>query len=249
MLEEDKKPAAPLGSVDAGAAINKPMVMDRNDKNEDHFNGDFSLEESPCYEILNTHKLLTTEYRVSSVDELALSEPNSSRAKNSILESLLCLTCTRCFYNGFEVPNGTIKKVYDGRGNYYFCGPGVHLMLDLYTTVTEGVVPIADTWIVHGDRTIVTVNQGFIGYCMERGQPVLLPPGLHQWKNPVLKFERLIDLNQPVIELGPWTLLTIDQGYMAVTQDNGQQVILDGGSVYLLTRKFIFILPSGWTIH
>jgi hypothetical protein len=37
--------------------------------------------------------------------------------------------------------------------------------------------------------------------------------------------------------LGPWTLLTIDQGYMAVTQDNGEQVILDGGSVYLLTHR------------
>jgi regulator of protease activity HflC (stomatin/prohibitin superfamily) len=47
----------------------------------------------------------------------------------------------------------------------------------------------------------------------------------------------LIDLNEPVIRLGPWTLLTIDQGYMAVTQDNGRQVILDGGAVYLLTHR------------
>lgn len=91
--------------------------------------------------------------------------------------------------------------------------------------------------IVNGDRTIVTVDQGFIGYCMERGQPVMLPPGMHQWRSATLQFLRLIDLNQPVIELGPWTLLTIDQGYMAVTQDNGEQVILDGGSVYLLTHR------------
>ena len=66
---------------------------------------------------------------------------------------------------------------------------------------------------------------------------MLLPPGMHQWKSATLKFERLIDLNEPVIELGPWTLLTIDQGYMAVTQDNGKQVILDGGHVYLLTHR------------
>jgi len=83
----------------------------------------------------------------------------------------------------------------------------------------------------------VTVDQGSIGYCTERGQPVLLPPGMHQWKSSTLKFERLIDLNQPVIQVGPWTLLTIDQGYMAVTQDNGKQVILPGGSVYLLTHR------------
>jgi regulator of protease activity HflC (stomatin/prohibitin superfamily) len=53
----------------------------------------------------------------------------------------------------------------------------------------------------------------------------------------VLQFNRLIDLNDSVIPLGPWTLLTIDQGYMAVTQDNGKQMILDGGSVYLLTHR------------
>ena len=58
-----------------------------------------------------------------------------------------------------------------------------------------------------------------------------------RWRSQTLKFHSLIDLNEPVIRLGPWTLLTIDQGYMAVTQDNGRQVILDGGSVYLLTHR------------
>ena len=91
--------------------------------------------------------------------------------------------------------------------------------------------------IVNGDRSIVTVPQGCVGYCTDRGQPVLLPPGMHQWQSPTLKFQTLIDLNKPVIPLGPWTLLTIDQGYMAVTQDNGRQIILNGGSVYLLTHR------------
>jgi len=80
---------------------------------------------------------------------------------------------------------------------------------------------ITNPLILNGDQTIVTVDQGCIGYCTKRGQPVILPPGMHQWKSATLRFERLIDLNQPVIEIRPWTLLTIDQGYMAVTQDNG----------------------------
>ena len=62
--------------------------------------------------------------------------------------------------------------------------------------------------------------------------------GMHQWQSSTLKFVEMIDLNQPVIKLGPWTLLTIDQGYTAVTQDNGKQIMLEGGSVYLLTRKY-----------
>ena len=61
---------------------------------------------------------------------------------------------------------------------------------------------------------------------------------MHQWQSSTLKFVEMIDLNQPVIKLGPWTLLTLDQGYTAVTQDNGKQIMLEGGSVYLLTRTY-----------
>lgn len=215
------------------------MVMDRNEKNDVHFRGDFSMEDSPSYEILQSHNLLTKNYRVSTEADLVLVTPNSTRATNTMMGMLLC-PCS-CFFQGFEVPSGCIKKGYDGRGEYFFFGPGVHQLNDPYFTVDKDVLPIMLPSIVHGDRTIVTIMQGFIGYCTERGQPVLLPPGMHQWKSSTLKFERLIDLNQPVIELGPWTLLTIDQGYMAVTQDNGKQVILDGGSVYMLTRKLLSV--------
>lgn len=213
----------------------KSMVMNRNDKNDDHFIGDFTMEDSPSYESLNSHHLLEKKYRISNEADLMLVPPNSTRIKNSILACLLCPLC--CVYTGFQVPNGTIKLGYDGKGEYFFFGPGVHQVLDPYISVVNDVVPVTTPAIVHGDRTIVTVDQGFIGYCTERGQPVMLPPGMHQWKSATLKFQRLIDLNQAVIELGPWTLLTIDQGYMAVTQDNGQQVILDGGAVYLLTHR------------
>ena len=218
--------------------------MDREDnivgsqnRNDDHFRGDFSMEDSPSYEILQSHNMLTRKFRVPSEDALSLISANSSRCCNTILH-LSCLPFCMCtVFKGFEVPSGSIKRGYDGRGGYEFFGPGVHKIIDPYYRVISGDIPLTQKVITHGDRTIVTVDQGFIGYCMERGQPVLLPPGMHQWKSGTLVFERLIDLNQPVIELGPWTLLTIDQGYMAVTQDNGKQIILDGGSVYLLTRE------------
>ena len=37
---------------------------------------------------------------------------------------------------------------------------------------------------------------------------MLLPPGIHQWQSDTLKYERSIDLNNAVIPLGPYTLLT-----------------------------------------
>jgi regulator of protease activity HflC (stomatin/prohibitin superfamily) len=50
-------------------------------------------------------------------------------------------------------------------------------------------------------------------------------------------FEKSFDLNNNVIHLGPNTLLTVDAGYSAVTEDNGMQKILKGGATYLLTHR------------
>merc|ERR1719473_1978146 len=91
--------------------------------------------------------------------------------------------------------------------------------------------------IIHGDRTIVVVEQGFIGFALDKGQPVLLPPGLHQWKSATMEFIRCYDLNNNVIRMGPLTLVTVDEGYAAVTEDNGMQKILEGGDTYLLTHR------------
>merc|ERR1712216_740643 len=81
------------------------------------------------------------------------------------------------------------------------------------------------------------VPQGFIGLCEDRGQPVLLPPGMHQWKSDTLKFLKKVDLAKHVIDLGPLTLVTVDEGYSAVSQDNGRQVILEGGKTHMLTHR------------
>merc|ERR1712224_659682 len=78
---------------------------------------------------------------------------------------------------------------------------------------------------------------GFVGFATDRGEPILLAPGLHQWDSPTVNFERLVDLLTAVIPLGPYTLVTVDEGYAAVTQDNGTQKILEGGRAYMLTHR------------
>lgn len=52
-----------------------------------------------------------------------------------------------------------------------------------------------------------------------------------------MEFQELVDLTSSVIRLGPYTCLTVDEGYSAVTQNNGKQVILPGGGVHLLTHR------------
>jgi regulator of protease activity HflC (stomatin/prohibitin superfamily) len=45
------------------------------------------------------------------------------------------------------------------------------------------------------------------------------------------------DLNNNVISMPPLTLVTVDEGYSAVTEDNGKQRILPGGNTYLLDHR------------
>ena len=91
--------------------------------------------------------------------------------------------------------------------------------------------------IVHGDRTIVTVNQGKLGFCLDKGQPILLPPGLHCWKSNTLKYIKTYSLENHCIDVGPLTILTVDEGYAAITQNNGKQEILAGGQTHLLPHQ------------
>ena len=47
-----------------------------------------------------------------------------------------------------------------------------------------------DLRTLYGNCTIVVVPQGFVGLATDMGQPVLLPPGMHQWKSDTMKFEK-----------------------------------------------------------
>ena len=125
----------------------------------------------------------------------------------------------------------------DGNGKYLIFGPGAHRIRSPFYNIGDHDVSIMTPVIMHGTWTIVTVRrkkfnnfltcklivlksiscylkvpQGQIGLAIDRGQPVLLPPGLHQWDSQTLKYEKGIDLCQHVIELGPYTLLTVDEG-------------------------------------
>merc|ERR1719272_1613034 len=72
---------------------------------------------------------------------------------------------------------------------------------------------------------------------MDNGQPVLFPPGMHVWSSETLQYVGQISLDKHNIAIGPYTLLTVDEGYAAVTQNNGKQQILAGGATHLLSHK------------
>lgn len=155
------------------------------------------------------------------------------------------------------MPPGGICCFVDGDNNHIFAKPGIHNITDPFLQKVGEPMVLRDEvqpshnmgsvgrrkphvrskdTIEHGNRTITIVPQGKLGFAMERGQPVLLPPGLHSWKKASLQYESMYDLGQRVIEIGPYTILTVDEGYAAITQNNGSQVVLDGGATHMLTH-------------
>lgn len=132
--------------------------------------------------------------------------------------------------------SATLRLVHDGRGGFSFFGAGVHRICDPFYRI-GGVKTYQKGVVKHGDLTLAVVEQGQIGYASDKGQPILLPPGLHQWRSPTMAFEGAYDLNNNAIRMGPLTLVTVDSGYSAVTEDNGEQKVLKGGHTYLLTHR------------
>lgn len=199
-------------------------------------------EQSPAYEALHRHGLLTTSFRIKSVSELDLVKPNSSKMYNTALRSSLFACCLpgiadAYLHKQFEVADGRILLGYDDNGVYYFFGSGVHRVQNAFLHLEKKSVSLLSTKIIHGNRGIVTVPQGYVGMLYDRGQPVLLPPGMHQWKSDTIEYKDIIDLREHVIHFGPYTLLTVDEGYAAVTQNNGVQHIMAGGHTHMLTHR------------
>merc|ERR1719262_629656 len=119
---------------------------------------------------------------------------------------------------------------------YLFMQPGMHNIASCFMRQTGDPVPLRGH-ITHGNRTIVIVEQGYLGFAQDNGQPVLLPPGIHVWTSESLFYVKSVPLDDHIVALGPMTLVTVDEGYAAVTQDNGKQVVLPGGFTHLLKHK------------
>lgn len=193
------------------------------------------VDESAAYKALTENKMLVNRYRVNpeeQKDVLDLIPANSSIAASKILGCCFCC----CGLKSFVVNDGYVQLANDGSGGFPMFGPGVHLVCNPWFELGP-MYEIYTTRITNGPHTICTIQQGHVGVCEDMGEPVLLPPGMHQWDSPTLKFHEEVDLSSNHVELGPYTIITCDEGYAAITTDNGKQIILDGGSTTMLTHR------------
>eukprot|EP00746_Dinoflagellata_sp_MGD_P030201 gnl/MRDRNA2_/MRDRNA2_17159_c0_seq1.p1 gnl/MRDRNA2_/MRDRNA2_17159_c0~~gnl/MRDRNA2_/MRDRNA2_17159_c0_seq1.p1 ORF type:complete len:188 (-),score=30.55 gnl/MRDRNA2_/MRDRNA2_17159_c0_seq1:358-921(-) len=168
-------------------------------------------EQSPAYQVLKEQGLLEASYRISTIDEIEGIAANSSMWGNTLKRGCLCACgvvpgiLDKCYTRQFSVADGNVRCGRNSDGTFFFFLPGVHRVSDPFTSVDDKDSTLSQKTIINGNRSIVTIDQGFIGLCLDRGQPVLLPPGMHQWKSDTMKFEKAIDLAQHVIHLGPYT--------------------------------------------
>lgn len=224
--------------------IKAPLVpTDLN--NEHHY------EDTPAYAALQQAGLLCREYRRKCIDDIFTGKDlkaNTTQQKNMwerfkygyyLCPGIGCAVYGATHLELF-VPASHVGLLMNERNEYLFAQPGMHNISSIFMKSVSHPMPLTGrngVHISHGNRTICIVEQGYIGYAVDNGQPVLLPPGIHVWTSESLKFLRSVALNDHKIELGPYTLVTVDEGYAAITQNNGKQCVLPGGHTHLLTHK------------
>ena len=212
----------------------------------DAMHRDGLFEDTKAYNVLRDNGVLTTKYRRDTVEDIFTGtdvKANSDAGKNLMEKLKTCyflpgVGCALYSFTHIEtfVPAGHVGFLMNDKNEYLFMQPGMHNIKTCFARQISMPKPLRGH-IVHGNRTICIIEQGYLGFAQDNGQPVLLPPGIHVWTSESLFFIRNVALDDHIVSLGPMTLVTVDEGYAAVTQDNGKQVVLPGGHTHLLKHK------------
>lgn len=193
---------------------------------------------------LNDNNLLNTEMQINSLEDFntkGVWEQGDTEAgadkKYFIYKALCPLCCANfCgFYQLFVVSPGCVMKGLSGGSDNKFFGPGVHMIWSADLVMDPGEERIATTpHIQKGTKNILTVREGTVGHIENQGKIILLPPGYHSWDNQNYNFREFFDLGQPIIPMGPLTLVTVEECYAGISVNNGRIEMLPGGGSYML---------------
>uniref|UniRef100_A0A7S3LR24 Band 7 domain-containing protein n=1 Tax=Aplanochytrium stocchinoi TaxID=215587 RepID=A0A7S3LR24_9STRA len=191
---------------------------------------------SRAYECLREHALLCNDYMMKKGEDFNAIKPNTNHFKMILSKNIKQKQV-------ISIGDGKLGKIKTGDGSFYFLAAGCHEFplcqgynveknqIDIKSTLSK------DGYIQWGDRYIVWVKPGFVGFA-ERGEEVIvLPPGYHQWKDEKLEFKQFCNLSAPHVSIGPFSILSVDEGYSAITINNGKMDIKKGGNVYFLGHE------------
>lgn len=181
---------------------------------------------APAYEVLPLYK----EFAIDGPDWIDFCRQHSVGHKiNKGFWTLLTAPVSWIWVLGRTslIPAGHIG-ISVNNGNPEFLPPGWHYLGSWFRGLKE-VVPINNEKpIVNLTRGIVTIPDGKIGIARNQGAFLLLGPGLHQWNSPTFEWFGTKTISSELVQqLGPYTLVTVPPGEVAITENNGTLVILD----------------------
>lgn len=132
----------------------------------------------------------------------------------------------------------------------HFLEPGRH-NINSRTFAFHGFRPSTSEHINIGSKHRICVPAGKIGLGWERGAPLLLEPGqIYNIDSPVFAYAGSRALTEPVITHGSMTLVTVKQGAVGVSFEDGALTILPPGRHVLTkaTHFFSGFLNMGQTV-
>lgn len=176
----------------------------------------------------------------STPEQLPWCEANSSYAGTVCG----CFTCR----DTTLVEQGTVGVVRVD-DEYMLLGPGYHSFPTCGCSI-EGTHPLtlADRAITFGGAGFVTISVGRIGVLRTGATFRLLPPGTYYWSSPSVAFLQSVDITADFARLGPYTLLTVPDGHVAVTYHNGQLRVLGTTDLNSGERRAYFLDDPKWVL-
>ncbi|CAK0794413.1 unnamed protein product [Prorocentrum cordatum] len=221
------------------------------------------LEDTPAYKTLKEAGILVTKYRkqcfediFDGVDLSANSSKSNDLVQKCIYGYFVCPILGCILYNTthteFFVPAGCVGLLMNEKQEYLFAQPGMHNIGGCFMKhCGTHKLPTNDA-LVHGNRCILMVEQGYLGLAFDNGQPVLLPPGIHVWTSDTLSYNKAISLDQHMslsfsqwraairalaLWCGPYSPAFFQGCPRRSSLNNGKQHILPGGATHLLNHK------------
>jgi regulator of protease activity HflC (stomatin/prohibitin superfamily) len=184
--------------------------------------------------------------RLKSFDELDMVPANSTYGGNA-LGSLMCMTTVLISDDSIGCMTVGEVDVFLQCGYHKFCGCGRELQ-SIQKLNQPGKA------VLNGTRGFVSVPEGQIGVLLVGAEYRLLAPGLYEWNSPLVQFRGNVSISGNFVNLGPYALLTVPDGQVAVTYNNGDLRILgltgrDGGTSAAAGPRTYFLDDPRWIHH
>lgn len=133
-------------------------------------------------------------------------------------------------FKGVSYDNGVLKILQ----------PGVHTLEHAQHTFDPevGFIDTTQNNYSIGPKTYIRVRDGQLGVSYNGGQLQILDPGEHVLETANHKFDKFVNIDSDIIDLGPVKIVNVNEGNVAVTYNNGILEIKPAG-------RYVFTLADG----